>query len=395
VTERREVWITGVGLLTCLGDGVEKAWEHLERGDPPPYDEKSFAPYIVHQLPPMSFDKQIPKKSDQRQMETWQRVGVYSAGLALTDAGIAGKAEMLDHTDMIVAAGGGERDIAVDTAIMAGLRKTNQPGAFLNERLMSDLRPTLFLAQLPNLLAGNISLVHGIVGSSRTFMGEESAGVDAVRVAQARIAAGQSELTLVGGAYHGTRWDVLLAFELGGVVLKNKFAPVWDRGPEGGIAFATMGAFLMLESKEHATARGARPRARISQVFSDRNVRQPGDAEASLRRQWHAITGQVDRAHSAIISGAAGLQPATSAELTVLKEIGLPVRNTGTHIGHGVDTQFVANLGIGCAAIEHGKLFAPMGSGDVGATPEGLRQVVVTSIGNWRGEGLALLERVN
>ena len=130
--------------------------------------------------------------------------------------------ELLDRADMIVAAGGGERDIAVDTAIMAGLRKTNTPGAFLNERLMSDLRPTLFLAQLPNLLAGNISLVHGVVGSSRTFMGEEAAGVDAVRVAQARIAAGQSELTLVGGAYHGTRWDVLLTFEFGRVALKDK-----------------------------------------------------------------------------------------------------------------------------------------------------------------------------
>ena len=140
---------------------------------------------------------------------------------------------------------------------------------------------------------------------------------------------------------------------------------------------------------------GARPRARISQVISDRNVRKPGDAEASLRRQWNDVAGRVDRAHSAVISGAAGLQPATSAELTVLKEIGLPVRNTGTHIGHGVDTQFMANLGIGCAAIEHRKLFAPMGSGDAGASPEGLRQVVVTSIGNWRGEGLALLERVN
>jgi 3-oxoacyl-[acyl-carrier-protein] synthase II len=395
VTERREVWITGVGLLTCLGEGVETAWEHLERGDPPPYDDKSFAPYIVHQLPPMSFDKQIPKKSDQRQMEMWQRVGVYSAGLALTDAAIAGNAELLDHTDMIVAAGGGERDIAVDTAIMAGVRKTNQPGAFLNERLMSDLRPTLFLAQLPNLLAGNISLVHGVVGSSRTFMGEESAGVDAVRVAQARIAAGQSELTLVGGAYHGTRWDVLLAFELGGVVLKDKFAPVWDRGPQGGIAFATMGAFLVLESKEHATARGARPWARISQVLSDRNVRKPGDAESSFRRQLDAIGARLDRAPSAVISGAAGLEPATSAELTVLKEIGLPVRNTGTYIGHGVDTQFVANLGIGCAAIEHAKLFAPTGSGDSGTSPAGLRQIVVTSIGNWRGEGLALLERVN
>ena len=395
MTERREVWITGVGLLTCLGEGLEAAWAHLERGNPATQDDRSFAPYIVHQLAPMSFDKQIPKKSDQRQMETWQRVGVYSAGLALTDAGIAGNAELLDRADMIVAAGGGERDIAVDTAIMAGVRKTNQPGAYLNERLMSGLRPTLFLAQLPNLLAGNISLVHGVVGSSRTFMGEEAAGVDAVRVAQARIAAGQSEITLVGGAYHGTRWDVLLAFELGSVVLKDKFAPVWDRGPQGGIAFGTMGAFLVLESREHAQSRGAKPRARISQVFSDRNARYEGETERSLRRQWDAIAPQVDRAHAAVISGAAGLEPATSAELHVLNDIGLPLRNTGTYIGHGVDTQFMANLGIGCAVIEHSKLFAAAGSGDTGESPSGLSQVVVTSVGNWRGEGLTLLERVD
>jgi 3-oxoacyl-[acyl-carrier-protein] synthase II len=395
VSERREVWITGVGLLSCLGEGIEANWTHLERGDPPPYDNKTFAPYIVHPLAPMSFDKQIPKKSDQRQMETWQRVGVYSAGLALSDAGLLGKPDLLDRTDMIVAAGGGERDIAVDTAILSGVRKVNNPGAFLNERLMSDLRPTLFLAQLPNLLAGNIALVHGVVGSSRTFMGEESAGVDAVRLAQARIAAGQSELTLVGGAYNGSRWDVLLTFELGHAALQDEFKPVWDRGPDGGIAFGTMGAFLVLESSEHAIARGAKPRARLSPVSSDRNVRAAGDAEASLLQQWDALAAKVDPAHAVIISGASGLEPATAAELHVLKKIGLPVRNTGTYIGHGVDTQFMANLGIGCAVLEHGKLFAPTGTGDIGASPDSVSQVVVTSVGNWRGEGLALLERVH
>ncbi len=390
---RREVWITGVGLLTCLGEGLETNWSGLERGGPPPYDDKTFAPYIVHPLPAMSFDKQIPKKADQRQMELWQRAGTYAAGLALTDAGIAGKAELLDRTDMIVAAGGGERDIAADNAILAGVRKSNKPGAFLNERLMSDLRPTLFLAQLPNLLAGNISLVHGVVGSSRTFMGEEAAGLDAVRVAQARIAAGQSELTLVGGSYNGARWDVLLAFELGHVLLRDKFAPVWDRGPGGGIAFATMGAFLVLESPEHAKARGAKPRARLSEIHANRNIRGPGESEAALLRQWDAIANSVDRGHAGVISGASGIEPATSAERTALKDIGLPVRNTGTYIGHGVETQFLANLGIACAAIEHGKLFAPAGSGDTGDSPQGLSQVVVTSVGNWRGEGLALVER--
>jgi 3-oxoacyl-[acyl-carrier-protein] synthase II len=55
----------------------------------------------------------------------------------------------------------------------------------------------------------------------------------------------------------------------------------------------------------------------------------------------------------------------------------------------------MANLGIGCAAVEHGKLFAPTGTGDFGDSPPDLSQIVVTSVGNWRGEGLALLERVN
>ena len=396
MTERREVWITGVGLITCLGEGLDANWNHLERGDPPPYDAKSLAPYIVYPLGPVNFDKQIPKKSDQRQMEMWQRIGVYAAGLALGDAGLAGKPDLLDGTDLIVAAAGGERDTQADSGILTGMRKVAEPGRFLNERLMSDLRPTLFLAQLPNLLAGNISIVHGVVGSSRTFLGEESAGIDAVRIAQARIAAGQSDLTLVGGAYHATRWDVLLIFEESGIALKDAFAPVWDRGPHGGLVLGNMGAFLVLESSDHARSRGARPRARISAVSAGRNRRQPGEIEATLRQQWTAIAGKVvDRLHAAVISGAAGLEPATSAERQFLKEIGLPVRNTGTYIGHGVEAQFIANLGIGCGVIEHGKLFAPAGTGDGGSSPSGLSQVVVTSVGNWRGEGLGLIERVD
>src|SRR6185437_6800144 len=66
VNAPQEVWITGVGLITCLGEGLEANWQRLMGGGPPPYDDKSFAPYVVHPLAPINFDKQIPKKSDQR-----------------------------------------------------------------------------------------------------------------------------------------------------------------------------------------------------------------------------------------------------------------------------------------------------------------------------------------
>src|SRR6266516_45677 len=223
-----EAWINGIGIVSCLGEGPDAHWQGLLHPQPSA-DTARFAPYVIHPLAAIEFDKQIPKKGDQRQMEPWQRIGTYAAGLALDSGKVKGNAALLAHTDMIVAGGGGERDVEVDVAIMAGLRNAADPDAFINERLMSDLRPTLFLAQLSNLLAGNISIVHGVTGSSRTFMGEEAAGVDAVRVAVSRIAAGQSKLALVGGAHNAERKDLLLLYEFGSVALKEPYRPVWSR----------------------------------------------------------------------------------------------------------------------------------------------------------------------
>lgn len=396
MSARREVWITGIGLVSAAGEGLDQHWDKLMAGGTPAYDDKTFAPYITFPVAPLNLDTQIPKKGDQRQMEAWQRIGVYAAGLALTDAGIAKNTEILDKADMIVAAGGGERDVAVDAAILTDVRKTNKRDAFVNERLMSDLRPTLFLAQLPNLLAGNISLVHGVVGSSRTFMGEEASGVDALRVAHARIAAGQSELSLVGGAYNGTRWDLVLLFRLGTPLLEAPFKPVWDRGPDGALTLAAMGAFVVIESREHAEKRGAKPLARLTSVQSSRNLRKAGESERTLRAEFNEIMGSVKKDAAVVISGASGAEPATSEEKKVLGETGLPVRATATHIGNGMEAQFLANIALGCQAVRKGTLFPPSGSGDTGGAPaKGISQALVTSVGHWRGEGLALIERVD
>ncbi|HEY4140783.1 MAG TPA: beta-ketoacyl-ACP synthase, partial [Pseudolabrys sp.] len=221
----REAWITGVGIVSNLGEGAEAHWQKLMAGQPAA-DVTTFAPYVVHPLAPVNFDLQIPKKGDQRQMENWQRIGTYAAGLALDSAGVKGKPDILSNIDMIVAAGGGERDLAVDAAILSGMPRAPNQSAYLNEHLMNGLRPTLFLAQLSNLLAGNISIVHGVTGSSRTFMGEETAGVDAVRIALSRIAAGQSDIALVGGAHNGERPDLLMLYEFANFNLKDQHKPV-------------------------------------------------------------------------------------------------------------------------------------------------------------------------
>src|SRR3954463_4685055 len=272
-----EVWITGIGLATSLGEGLDANWDALNQRRIN-VDEKRFAPYIVHPWAPVDLDTQIPKKGDQRQMEAWQRIGTYAAGLALDSAGVKGNKEILGRMDMIVAAGGGERDLAVDVGILNAAMQGNSEPGLLNERLMNDLRPTLFLAQLSNLLAGNIAIVHGVSGSSRTFMGEEAASIDAARIALARITSGQSDIALIGAAHNGERTDLLVLYEFGDFNLKDKFAPVWARHDTPGFALGSAGCFLVLESREHAEARGAKPYARLSRVVSDRAQRKnPGE----------------------------------------------------------------------------------------------------------------------
>jgi len=389
----REVWITGIGIVSCLGEGAEAHWQGLAEGRIK-IDAERFAPYLVHPLAPLDLDKQIPKKGDQRQMEPWQRIGTYAAGLALADAGVKGNAELLARMDMIVAAGGGERDVAVDATILTNKPKSANPEAFLNERLMSDLRPTLFLAQLSNLLAGNISIVHGVTGSSRTFMGEEAAGVDAVRVALARIAAGQSELALVGGSHNGEREDLLLLYDAGGHMLRAPFQPVWER--TAGMVLGSLGAFLVLESRGHAEARNAKPLARLAWVVSERSARHAGAVTAALTRMWQSLAPQGARAGMAVISGATGAQPATNEERAWLKSLaGLPVRATGSLVGHGLEPQFSMNIALATLALGRQKLFSPADSSGVEREYEGpLERVGVTAVGHWRGEGMALVEAV-
>ncbi len=369
------VWITGIGLASSLGEGVEVHRMALrEAGLRPVVDETGFAPFPIHPMPALAFDAQIPKKGDQRQMEPWQRLGTYAAGLALDHAGARG---LVGDMHLLVAAGGGERDVALDEAICAELAALppEEAGALLNERLANGLRPTLFLAQLSNLLAGNISIVHGVTGSSRTFMGEEAAGAEAVRIAAARLAEGRGEVALVGGAYVAGRWDMLLLFSTSGGLWRGPWAPLAER-PGGGMVTGSIGAFLVLETERHARARGARGLALLGAARRGAARRR---GEDSARASAAALAeGLALRPGHAVISGASGAPEALAEERAFLASLAGagPVRFTADLLGHGVEASFPASLALGALAIAEGLA----------------AQALVTGFGLWRGEALAMLE---
>ena len=333
-------------------------------------------------------------------MGPWQHLGVYAAGLALDDAGIAHNPELLAATNMIVAAGGGERDLDVDAVIMEKISGAENPGQILNTSLNGELRPTLFLAQLSNLMAGNISIVHGVTDSSRTFMGEESAGVSAIETAVAQIQHGQGEVFLVGGAYIAERADMSMLMEFGHTLWQGEPGSIWSReDTDGGMVMGSAGAFLILESREHAEARGAKPYARINKVVADRCTRQPGAARKVADGLFEQIRSEIPAGPLPVLTGCCGVQPQLKEEhdfLNGLSELDIDpvIRGVTTVFGNTLEAQFPVSVALASLAISKGAFFDPFDDTGVEKAFSGEpERILISTWAHWRGESLALVEK--
>ena len=305
------------------------------------------------------------------------------------------KREMLSRAIVIISGGSGERDVRLDEAILAETGRFSDP-ALLNKELSLRTRPSHFLSQLPNLLAGNISILFGITGGSRTTMGEELAGSNAFKLGCDLIAEGSHDVALVGGAFNAERWDLLLLYGFGQFLWPHEYAPITlrcERG--GGCILGTMAAFLVLEAREHAVAREAAVWCRVGGMTQRRTPRHRGDVANALNEMWREIAPPHGGPPAAVISGASGVAPWTEEErmeLTALAAAGLPLRYSGSLFGHGMEASFLFNLGLAALALRHGCVYRPH-AGDPAGHCEGtdINPVLVTGIGHFGGEAAALL----
>jgi len=405
LTRGRDVWVTGVGLVSSLASGGQAHWEVLTKGSlRPRVDAETYDPYPVHRLCDICIGDHIPNKADLRQMGRWQQIGTYAAGQALDDAHLKGNIDLLADTDLVVAAGNGERDPTADAAILESSQAASPDAVSLISALQSALRPTLYLAELSNLLAGNISIIHGVTKSSRTFKGEEQAGVAAVQDAASRIADGTSRIALVGGAFNAERSDLHLSLELCKALWHGSFVPISHRAElGGGIVLGSVGSFVVLEEADHARNRGVRPYARVKGVASSRlKLAAVPDETVAGDGSLEDFLSDVSRSSFDVLSGASGVQAALEREVAFVgplerNRLARNIRFYGDAIGHGMEAHFSSGIALAAIALANGSFYPPFG-GDRGKSSRSetlaTERVLVTGFGHWRGAGAALLEAV-
>ncbi len=386
-----DVCITGYGLLSALPEDADQLWHALNHFNEsyPGVNHTDFSPYSYHPLINYAVEEQIVKHSDRRVMGKVMQSAVYTAGVALDRAQLKNQADLLKDTQIIVALRGGERDEVADEAIIAACNAANDYGAVLNEGLMSQLRPTLFLSQLPNLLAANIALLYGITGSSLTLMGDQMAGAQAIKLASSRIQQGQAQRVLVGGVSINETAEIMLAFAKAQKLLTTPFVDIWQR-MQSGMCLGSASGFLLLESWQAAKARNAPILGILSQCLVSRDME--GNWQKSLAQQPNDSLG--------ILSMTSGTRTMLEKDLWNRLQENYPssyVRGVASAIGTVLEAAMPVGLILALHCLQRKKSFAPLDSAGFEKSADvdkALTKMWVHCLGETYGHALTCVEAV-
>ena len=264
----RRVVVTGLGMVTPLGCGVEVSWSRLlagESGAGPitAFDVSDLPARVACSIPrgdgsDGSFnpdDWMEPK--EQRKVDDFIVFAMAAAKQALEDA----RWKPETYEDQIATG------VAIGSGI-GGLGGIYEASLLLKERGPRRLSPFFIPGRLSNLAAGYVSIEHGLKGPNHAVVTACSTGAHAVGDAARMIALGDAEVMLAGGAESAINRIGIAGFCACRALSTNfndtpeKASRPYDKDRDGFVMGEGAGV-LVLEERQHALARGARIYAEV------------------------------------------------------------------------------------------------------------------------------------
>ncbi len=250
---RRRVVITGAGAVTPLGLTAEETWQGLVGGQSGIHTIERFDPselpvHIAGEVRDFSIKDWVDPKTA-RQMALFSQFAVASAGMALQDAGLAPESFDPDRAAVVVGSGAGG---------MATILETQE---LTNRRGLMRVSP-FFMTTFPhNLPAYHVAQTFRFVGPSLTVSTACATGAQAIGEAAEMIRKGEADLALAGGTEHSIFPLFVASFAVQKAATARNDEPERASRPfdatREGFVIGEGAAILVLESLEHAQARGA------------------------------------------------------------------------------------------------------------------------------------------
>lgn len=255
----KKVMITGIGMLCACGNGKDEAWANIKAGKPgigriTKFDPSRCTSQVageVKNFEQYAIEGGLVEKKAARKMALFSQYAVAAAVEAWKDAGFTAE----NHPDM-------DR---VGTLIgngVGGLEVTGENYKTLFDRGPDRLSPLAVPELIPNEAAGNVAIALGAKGPCQVVVTACASSTDAIGFALDMIRAGRADVVIAGGTEAS-----VMEFTVGGFMKMKALSTHYNDAPEtscrpftadrDGFVIGEGAAVLILESEEHAKARGA------------------------------------------------------------------------------------------------------------------------------------------
>ena len=264
----RRVVVTGMGLVTPLGLGLDHVWGRLIAGESgisaiQSFDVSDLPSRIAGQVPigdtksgKYNAEDWVPAK-DHRRMDTFILFAMAAAAQAIEDSGWAPEdEEARERTGVMIGSG------------IGGLPSINDTALTLAERGPRRVSPFFIPASLINLASGNVSIRYGFKGPNHAVVTACSTGAHAIGDAARLIALDDADVMVCGGTEAAICRLGLAGFAAARALSTSynddppRASRPWDQGRDGFVMGEGSG-ILVLEEYEHAKTRGAKIYAEV------------------------------------------------------------------------------------------------------------------------------------
>ncbi|WP_299789163.1 beta-ketoacyl-ACP synthase II [uncultured Shewanella sp.] len=250
---KRRVVVTGIGLVTPVGNTVDSSWKALVSGKSgiapiTKFDASEFSTRFSGSVKDFEVEQYMSKK-DARKMDLFIQYGMAAGIQAITDSGL--EMDKLDPARVGTAVGAG----------MGGMPLIEQAHSALLKGGPRKISPFFVPSTIINMISGHLSIKYGMTGPNFAVTTACTTGVHNIGFAARTIAYGDADVMVAGGAE-----DVTCPLAVGGFGSAKALSTrnddpqaasrPWDRDRDGFVIGDGAGVMVM-EEYEHAKARGA------------------------------------------------------------------------------------------------------------------------------------------
>ena len=250
----KRIAVTGLGLLTPVGNDVESTWSAIRTGESgirpiERFDVSEFSTRFGGALQAFDRDKYLPAK-EARRMDEFMHYGIAAGIQALEDSGLQESGFEAERFGVAVGSGIGGITTIEETALQI---KASGP---------RKVTPFFVPGSIINMISGTLSIRYGLKGPNIAVVTACTTGTHNIGLAANMISNDQADIMLVGGAEMATSPVGLGGFCAARALSTRNDEPKrasrpWDKDRDGFVLSDGAGV-MVIEEMEHARARGAR-----------------------------------------------------------------------------------------------------------------------------------------